>query len=172
MSLDTYTNLKTEIADYLNRSDLTSNIPTFITLAESKINRDLRLREQEQLSYTTLSSTETTPFVALPTGFIEFLFLKVKKDSQSDSDYVELKYLPPSRFHEAYDCTDPEYYTIRDQLEINVIPSEDYTIRMHYIKKWDIATDSTNWLLTNHPDIYHTSYLWLDLQFYPCALHN
>jgi len=25
---------------------------------------------------------------------------------------------------------------------------------MHYIKAWDLATDLTNWLLTNHPDVY------------------
>lgn len=37
MALDTYTNLKAEIASYLNRSDLTTYIPDFITLAEQRI---------------------------------------------------------------------------------------------------------------------------------------
>jgi len=25
---------------------------------------------------------------------------------------------------------------------------------MHYVKRFDIATDATNWLLTNHPGVY------------------
>ena len=40
MALDTYTNLKTEIANYLNRDDLTTNIDTFIDLAESRHAKD------------------------------------------------------------------------------------------------------------------------------------
>ena len=51
MALDTYTNLKTEIASYLNRDDLTSNIDTFIDLAESRHAKDLLLREQSILLY-------------------------------------------------------------------------------------------------------------------------
>lgn len=42
MALDTYTNLKTAVADWLNRSDLTSAIPDFITLAEAQMRRDLK----------------------------------------------------------------------------------------------------------------------------------
>ena len=42
MALTTYTELKASIADFLNRDDLTTVIPDFITLAESQINRDVR----------------------------------------------------------------------------------------------------------------------------------
>ena len=42
MALSNYTELKASIADFLNRDDLTSVIPDFITLAESQINRDIR----------------------------------------------------------------------------------------------------------------------------------
>jgi hypothetical protein len=45
MALDTFAGLKTTIADYLNRDDLTAIIPTFITLAEAKLNRKLRVRQ-------------------------------------------------------------------------------------------------------------------------------
>ena len=44
MALDTFANLKTSIANYLNRDDLTSYIPDFIALAEARHGRDLRLR--------------------------------------------------------------------------------------------------------------------------------
>ena len=42
MALTTYTELKTSIADWLNRTDLTAAIPDFITLAESKFRTELR----------------------------------------------------------------------------------------------------------------------------------
>ena len=38
MALVNYSDLKTSIADWLNRSDLTATIPDFITLAESGFN--------------------------------------------------------------------------------------------------------------------------------------
>jgi hypothetical protein len=43
MALDTYSNLKTTIANYLNRSDLTAYLGDFITLTEARLNRELRV---------------------------------------------------------------------------------------------------------------------------------
>ena len=45
MALATYSDLKTTIANYLARSDLTSQIPDFITLAENRLRRELRIRQ-------------------------------------------------------------------------------------------------------------------------------
>ena len=45
MAITTYTNLKTTIASYLNREDLTAYLGDYITLAESRLNRELRVRE-------------------------------------------------------------------------------------------------------------------------------
>ena len=48
-----YANLKTNIADYLARQDLADKIPMFISLAEKRLNRDLRLRQTlQQSTYT------------------------------------------------------------------------------------------------------------------------
>jgi hypothetical protein len=53
MALSTFSELKTEIADYLDRSDLTSQIPTFIRLAEARMNRGLRIRLMETVKVIT-----------------------------------------------------------------------------------------------------------------------
>jgi hypothetical protein len=45
MALTTYTELKSSLADWLNRSDLTSVIPDFISLAEAQMERQLRTRQ-------------------------------------------------------------------------------------------------------------------------------
>ena len=47
MSLTNYTELQTAVADWLNRTDLGARIPDFITLAEEKFNRRLRVRAME-----------------------------------------------------------------------------------------------------------------------------
>jgi hypothetical protein len=42
MALTSYTTLKSAVADWLNRTDLTSQIPDFIALAEAKMSRTIR----------------------------------------------------------------------------------------------------------------------------------
>jgi len=46
MAITTYSELKTAVADWLNRSDLTSAIPNFIALAEAQMSRQIRHRKR------------------------------------------------------------------------------------------------------------------------------
>ena len=48
--LASYTGLCEAVADYLGRDDMTDRIPTFIALAERRMNRELRLRLMERRS--------------------------------------------------------------------------------------------------------------------------
>ena len=50
MALTTNADLQASIADWLNRSDLSAQIPDFLTLAQLKINRRLSIVEQEILA--------------------------------------------------------------------------------------------------------------------------
>ena len=50
MALNTNADLQAAIADWLNRSDLSAQIPDFLTLAQLKINRRLSIVEQEILA--------------------------------------------------------------------------------------------------------------------------
>ena len=47
MAISNYTELKTAVANWLDRDDLTDRIPEFIALAESRFNRLLRIRAME-----------------------------------------------------------------------------------------------------------------------------
>lgn len=154
MAISTYAQLQTAIASYLHTSDLTSNIVDFITLAESRLNRRVRLLQQEVES--TASYSGSSNKIQLPTGFIELLDLKIKKSTDTDYKYEQLIHIPSDRIQEKYTDTTgrPQYYTLRDQIEFERLPDTTYTLKMHYLKRWDIATDLTNWLLTNYPDAY------------------
>lgn len=74
MALDgTYVGLLASVADWLNRTDLTAQIPDFVSLAETRLNRDLRLRVRE--GEQALAMTIGSRFVALPAGFDEAITL-------------------------------------------------------------------------------------------------
>ena len=56
MALSNFSELKTEMANYVDRSDLTDQIPTFIKLTEARINRSLRVRLMESVKIISLVS--------------------------------------------------------------------------------------------------------------------
>ena len=86
-----YDNLKTNIADYLARQDLTDKIPMFVSLAEKRLNRDLRLRQMLQQSTYNLTSGYTVP---TPADFLEM------KDIHIDADpVVNLNFKTVSQFY-------------------------------------------------------------------------
>ncbi len=66
MAITTYTELQAAIASWLNRGDLTAQIPDFIALAEADINAqfDIRSIETDQA----LTAVVSSRFVPLPTG--------------------------------------------------------------------------------------------------------
>jgi hypothetical protein len=47
VSISNYDELKTAVANWLERSDLTSRIPEFIAFGEDRIGTDLRIRAME-----------------------------------------------------------------------------------------------------------------------------
>ena len=73
MSLSNYTGLKASIADFLNRDDLTSVIPDFITLAEAQINRDIRHFKMEARSSGQQSSGDE--YMQTPADWLETIRL-------------------------------------------------------------------------------------------------
>jgi hypothetical protein len=160
MALSNYTELQAAVRTELDIgtggiSD--AAIVDAITRAEAKINRKARLREQEQLAYTTYAAaTESLAdrLIAVPTGMVEMISLKAKVASAADNTYEEVGYVSPGRIWEFYGNGAVLKFTLRDQLEMSRAVGKDHTLMMHYLKKWDIATDATNWLLTNYPDSY------------------
>ena len=68
MAFTTYTELKSVVADYLARTDLTTQIPDFITLAEVRLKRDLRIRQMLKVATSAMTVSDST--VALPSDFL------------------------------------------------------------------------------------------------------
>ena len=155
MALDTFSALKTTIASFLNRSDLTSIIPDFITLCEAEMNRRLRTRRMVGRADATVSATE---FMSLPD---DFGGAKVVKLTTVTPEFI-LEYLEPGMAAELQGTTytaagQPKFYSlVGDSMEFLPVPDTSYGIEMTYYKRIPALSDSntSNWVLDDHPDAY------------------
>lgn len=151
MPFSTYTELKDEIADWLDRTDLTAKIPSFILLAEKTLNRRLRTRDQLETS----SSTINGQYLALPDDWLQ------TENVVLESDPIGLEYATPAQANALIDQLPPsgrpKYYTITGR-NLRIIPAPDtsYAVKMDYYKAIPAlsAGSPTNWLLTSNPDVY------------------
>lgn len=153
MALTSYSELKTSIANYLNRSDLTSVIPDFITLTEAKLNRVLRLRVMQKRVSTTTTASDA--FVDLPSDFLEMVQFFVDSNPNSVLDYVSPTDIEINNVNET--SGKPASYTIMgSEIKLNPIPDSTYTLKLTYFSKIPALSDSntTNYILSNYPQVY------------------
>ena len=78
MAIVDYSTLQSSIANWLARADLANVIPDFIQLAESRINRDLRVRKMQKTIYGLSSSGKIT----LPDDYLGMLSFKASAASE------------------------------------------------------------------------------------------
>lgn len=143
-----YATLKTEIADWTHRSDLTTKLDTFIDMAEAKMSRNLRMSEMENST----SVAVTTADLSLPAGFVEMREIHI-----SGSPDTILEYLTPYQFEQnvTTESGKPRYYTIIADA-IKLFPAGAYTVVMNYYKTITPLddTNTTNFVITTFPDLY------------------
>jgi hypothetical protein len=166
MSLDNYTDLQAAIANWLNRGDLTSQIPDFISLAETQMLRRFKmaLNEGKPLPRSMLTQNAAFPitagaeYVNLPSDFLGVLSFSI--DAQAvQLDYVgpqNLVYLKQKRGITASEDTPGVFTIIGSQFQFLPIPDQTYTGNLWYWQKFATlsASNATNWILANHPDAY------------------
>ena len=128
MALTTYDELKATIADFLNRSDLTVVIPDFVSMAEKRMNREVRHWRMENRATASASGR----YSVLPTDYVEAIRLHLEVDHRP----IELvSYLEMQSLRENNDDTGgkPTSYAIT-QGEIELFPTPDatYNIEFYY----------------------------------------
>ena len=75
--------LRTGVADWLNRSDLTdAQIDDFVSIAEAQIYEELRVPPLEVVQ--SFSVTSTNSSIIIPAGLIEIIELKLDKADKDD----------------------------------------------------------------------------------------
>lgn len=150
MALGTYSDLLASVGDWMARLDLLGNAPDFIALAEARLNRELNPVEVETVITGTIDS-RSIDISALGVEEPIALFL-----SRPNLNEAELTQKAAGTFPIVAVSGMPRYWD-REQETIGFDrPLNDaYPFRFRYSQYFRLSnTVPTNWLLTNHPDVY------------------
>ena len=153
MSISSYTELQTEVANFLNRDDLTTAIPTFIRLAEAKMNRDIRHWRMEKRSTAELDKQYT----ALPQDFIAPIRMHLQTAETKVLQLAGTDEISKLRADAGDAKGVPSYYSLIDgAIEVFPTPYATYTLEiLYYGAVLPLTSTSTsNWVLENYPDVY------------------
>ena len=154
MAISTYTELKSAVADFLNRDDLASSIPTFISLAEAALNRDLR-HWRQQRRVTTVADER---YEQLPSDFIKAHSLVMETgNGEKALAFASTAEISRRSLTTNGESGEPVLYTINaGQIEFIPTPDESYPLTMTYYAALPTLSDeeTSNWMLTLYPDIY------------------
>ena len=167
MAINTYATLQTAVANWLDRSDLTDRIPEFISLAEARMNRTLRLSMMLNVDETTLGGAATliggTRDYALPSGYLQMVDFHLRT-----SPITTLSYLTPENMNRMWAGSQggkPLAYTIFadnstgtpiKKVRLGPSPASAYDYSIMFYKKIDALSvaNTTEQMLTDNPDIY------------------
>lgn len=152
MSFESYDALKAEIQSFLwDRSDVVAKIPSFIALAESEMRRELRTQQ----AVLTRPYTVANGIGSLPSGNRQILSISL----DNDGGHIDLDYVTPEQAA-AWNFVSPgrpRFYTIEgERIRFSPEPDGTYSGSIVYRGIFDPLddTNTTNWLLERHPDIY------------------
>ena len=153
MAITTYAELKSSIANWLNRDDLTSVIPDFISLTEAGINRDLRHYKMINRVDATLDSR----YVQMPADWLETVRFGITSGTTYRLELISRDDMLEYRQNTSDVAGIPKFYAnIGDTIEVFPTPAAEYQMQLQYYAKTPALSDSNtdNWLLSDAPDIY------------------
>lgn len=152
MSLANYSELKASVASWLERSDMTAVIVDCVTLAEARLNRELGPVE------TNASLTGVVDSRALDTSaltIVEPLALWIADSGSEDEGRLQMQ--APANLGYFDTSGRPEQWTFdnEDSIKLDRPCSSAFAFRFRYKGRFALSDSATtNWLLTNHSDVY------------------
>lgn len=146
MAIQTYADLQASVGRWLKRNNLSDAAADFITLAEARLNRRLRVRQMR----TSMSLTPTQPLVSLPGDYNEMIrvdYAGKKLDFTSEN-------IADSYMNQGGDWR--QFTIAGNNLWLLTYVDGSSKLTMHYYQQLEALSDSntSNWLLEDGPDIY------------------
>jgi hypothetical protein len=152
MAITTYAELKSAVADWLNRDDLDAVISNFISLAEAQFNRQFRAADMVERSVVTIDAE----YENRPANWLETIRYQVTTNPIGVMEFVtpqeaiiqKTKYSTPGQ---------PLFFsTVGTQFQHVPAPDTSYTGELLYYAKIPALSDEnpTNWLIASNPDLY------------------
>lgn len=171
MATDTYLALRAEIADTVNRDDLSADVPVFegttidgmikraVAAATATMQADLVTRGGTKAMETvdnTLTTTAGQEYMDFPNDFGGARAFLITSNPLQVLEFVD-----PTTLWTQYPSAvtgKPEKYTLigNRRAYLRPVPDSAYTTRLVYTEALEALSDDadTNWMLTLRPDIY------------------
>lgn len=151
MSLDTYSGLVTAIQNELHRSDLATYVPDWITLAESRINKELRVRAME----TSTASTMASGVIAVPTNYLSLKNAYIS----SIQPYQALERKTDTWIYDNYPyrvATGTPKFIAREGTNFifGPYPDTNYTVQLVYWNRFLPLSTTTNSIFLAYPGLW------------------
>ena len=153
--MNTYAELQSFVADFLARDDLTTQIRTFVRLAEQRMSRELDIALLETTTQLAVTANATT--TALPT---DLRSIREVAKIDADGTRTNLSHLTPSQFdlriRDAGQSATEFYTIVANNIKLAAVPTADLTLELIYNEGVAQLSDSatSNTLLTRHGDCY------------------
>jgi len=153
MAFSTYSELKTSIANFLARDDLTSQIPDFIRLAEARMSRELDARSMEKRA--TATTVAGDGYISLPTDLREIRNVQLNTDPVKTLEYYTVQMINTD--YAGQGQGKPKAYSIvGTEILLKPTPDAAYTLEIVYGENVQALSDedTNNTILLRHPDAY------------------
>lgn len=149
LDFESYDGLQNVVAKYLQRANLTAQIPLFITLAEARLSNLIKtLPQQVALPYS-LVPAKGTNAIALPSDFGSLI--RATYNGQS------LVYISPEQMdlRNTNDCF-YKFTIIGNKFFLQTLVDGSSTLSLYYYSALQGLSDNneSNWLLEDYPNIY------------------
>lgn len=150
MALTTYSELKTAISNWTHRGDIATYADDLVTLAEARINREVRSTEME----TAMSVTISSGVAAVPTGFLELRHAYVD-GSPTQKLYVKSTADIYDKYPNRASTGKPSYIAYdAGNFIFGPYPDSNYTIKGTYFKLQGPLSSAVYALFTTNPDLF------------------
>lgn len=161
MALDSYSNLKAALKNWLDRgSELDDYLDDFIDICEAEMRTEVYIRAL--MASTTLAISSGARTVSLPADFRDIRHLKIRDPDNTNSGYRYIRpapeEIPEDEMADRSTNTDgPQYFfTVTDVITFEREADQAYTADLSYWADFDSLDDSntSNEILTLAPNLY------------------
>lgn len=146
-----FADLQASVGSFLKRADLYADVPTFIAMAEAKMNRRLRVRQM----VTNATATISNEFELAPTDLLAPISLKLSDSTVLDCIAPDAMAWRKNR--EDYGPGEPMAYSlVGTSLEFSPVPDTTYTAFLVYYAQIPplSVSNPSNWVLASFADAY------------------
>jgi hypothetical protein len=152
MSISNYSELKTAVSDWMARGDISGNAADFVTLAEARLNREL----PAVVSDVSLTGTQGSRRIDITAHkCVEPIRLFLAPAAGGETEITKKQ---DGDFPYTIDTGMPAFWASDENntaIDFDCLLSEAFAFRFRCRQQFALSDSSpTNWLLTNHPDVY------------------